>query len=140
MTERSTVARWLEEERLRPETLALPELEFAFRLDGALVTRSPGEDRILLSGAVELADDAAASLAGSPRRAEILEDLVALLHARSVSFSLDPRPEELRRVSMARAIYDDGCTKDRFMTVLGELRSTTALVRITLSRQLRAPL
>jgi hypothetical protein len=99
-----------------------------------LVSQANGDDKVVLTAGVMLAESQTKRLSLAPfgRRAELAIGLGALLHGRSTPFSIEEDQGVVTRITMSRAIYADGFTKDRLMTSVNELFASAALVLINL--------
>jgi hypothetical protein len=99
-----------------------------------LVSQAAGDDKIVLAAGVILAENQRRGLVEAPfeKRTELAVGLGALLHGRSIPFNIEEDQGAITRITMSRAIYSDGFTKDNLMRSINELFSTATLVLINL--------
>lgn len=98
------------------------------------ISQATGHDKIILSTGVMLGDGERERLRQIPYeiRAELIKGLGAVLHGRNSLFQIDEEQGVVTRITISKAIYYDGFTKDRLMTSVNELFAAHALVLLHL--------
>lgn len=138
----STSLTWLTQEGFSVEQTSMNGFTSRFNIYSSarpdhkiVISQATGDDKIILSTGVTLGDSQIDRLRQVPyeTRTELIRGLGAMLHGRSSLFHINEDQGIATRITISKAIYSDGFTKDRLMTAVNELFATHALVLVNLS-------
>lgn len=144
---RALIEKWLLEEGFSVEPAMLNDTVFSLLIRNGqkramyVSQRNNSRDQILIEAVVEVPEDVSRQIAmfEKTRRSNFVWSLLFSLVNSGVGYSFLGKPEAIKSIDMATAIYYDGLSKDRFMEKLHLVRRAIQIVFWTLHKELGRP-